>query len=138
MSNQLLKSTTIVSFMTFLSRIVGFLRDMVLAQLFGANAGFDAFLLAFKIPNFMRRLFAEGAFSQAFVPVLSEYHTIQSSEAVKTLINKVFTGLSVVTLGVSCLGVMTASWWVRLFAPGFDVTDPRFILASHLLHITFP
>ena len=124
--------------MTFLSRIVGFLRDMVLAQLFGANAGFDAFLLAFKIPNFMRRLFAEGAFSQAFVPVLSEYHTIQSSEAVKTLINKVFTGLSVVTLGVSCLGVMTASWWVRLFAPGFDVTDPRFILASHLLHITFP
>lgn len=138
MSNQLLKSTTIVSFMTFMSRIVGFIRDMVLAQLFGATAGFDAFLLAFKIPNFMRRLFAEGAFSQAFVPVLSEYHAIQDVSSVKVLMNKVFTALSVVTLGVSFIGVMLASWFVRIFAPGFDATDPRFLVACHLLHITFP
>lgn len=123
--------------MTFISRIVGFIRDMVLAQFFGATAGFDAFLLAFKIPNFMRRLFAEGAFSQAFVPVLGEYHAIQES-SVKVLINKVFTALSVVTLGVSFIGVMLAPWFVRIFAPGFDATDPRFQLACHLLHITFP
>lgn len=138
MSNQLLKSTTIVSLMTFLSRIVGFIRDMILAQLFGANAGFDAFLLAFKIPNFMRRLFAEGAFSQAFVPVLSEYHALHEIAAVKILVNKVFTALSVVTLGVSFVGVMLAPWFIRVFAPGFDTTDPRFQLACHLLHITFP
>lgn len=138
MSNQLLKSTTTVSFMTFLSRIVGFIRDMVLAQLFGANAGFDAFLLAFKIPNFMRRLFAEGAFSQAFVPVLSEYRTTRTQESVKGLINKVFGALSVVTLGVSLIGVLASPWLVKLFAPGFDTGDGRFQLACHLLHLTFP
>lgn len=124
--------------MTFLSRIVGFIRDMVLAQLFGANAGFDAFLLAFKIPNFMRRLFAEGAFSQAFVPVLSEYRATSTQESVKALVNKVFSALSVVTLGVSLIGILAAPWLVRLFAPGFDATDGRFQLACHLLHITFP
>lgn len=138
MSNQLLKSTTTVSFMTFLSRIVGFIRDMVLAQLFGATAGIDAFFLAFKIPNFMRRLFAEGAFSQAFVPVLSQYRTTSSHDEVKALINKVFGALSVVTLGVSLVGVLAAPWLVKIFAPGFDTTDGRFQLACHLLHITFP
>jgi len=138
MANQLLKSTTLVSFMTFLSRIVGFIRDMVLAQLFGAGAGIDAFLLAFKIPNFMRRLFAEGAFSQAFVPVLSEYRAKQDHAAVKLLIEKVFGALSIVLLVVSFLGVVGAPWVVRLFAPGFDTTDVRFGLACHLLQLTFP
>ena len=69
----LLRSTSLVSLMTFISRILGFARDMILAQFFGAEAGMDAFIIAFRIPNFMRRLFAEGAFSQAFVPVLAEY-----------------------------------------------------------------
>jgi len=124
--------------MTLISRIVGFLRDLVLAHLFGATAGIDAFLLAFKIPNFMRRLFAEGAFSQAFVPVLSECRATQSAQEVKILVNKVFTALGAVLLGVSLLGILAAPWVIRLFAPGFQEDDPRFELAARLLQFTFP
>ena len=138
MSNELLKSTSIVSVMTFFSRIVGFLRDMILAQMFGAGAGIDAFLIAFKIPNFLRRLFAEGAFSQAFVPVLSEYRATRPKDDVKVLVNKVFGSLSVVLLFISVLGVLGAPWFVRIFAPGFQQGDVRFGLATHLLQITFP
>lgn len=137
-SSELLKSTTTVSFMTFLSRIVGFLRDMIVANVFGASAGIDAFLLAFKIPNFMRRLFAEGAFSQAFVPVLSEYRATKDPSDVKILIDRVFGVLSFVLLGVSFLGVMFAPFFVRIFAPGFQLEDGRFGLACQLLQVTFP
>jgi len=72
MSKKLLKSTAVVSFMTFLSRISGLVRDVVFARFFGADAATDAFFVAFKIPNLLRRQFAEGAFSQAFVPVFTE------------------------------------------------------------------
>ena len=74
--------------MTMISRVLGFVRDIVIARFFGASEGTDAFFVAFKIPNFMRRLFAEGAFSQAFVPVLSEYKETQSTEALKELLAK--------------------------------------------------
>lgn len=124
--------------MTFLSRIVGFIRDMVMASVFGASPGMDAFLLAFKIPNFMRRLFAEGAFSQAFVPVLSEYRANKSQAEVKTLIDNVFGALTVVLLLVTIIGVICAPILVWIFAPGFDTKDPRFSMATHLLQITFP
>ncbi len=124
--------------MTFLSRVIGFIRDMVIAQLFGASAGIDAFLLAFKIPNFMRRLFAEGAFSQAFVPVLSEYRTLQDKTAVKLLVDKTFTALSLVLLLITFLGVIGAPFLIWIFAPGFPQNDIRFPLACHLLHFTFP
>ncbi|MFI4937378.1 MAG: murein biosynthesis integral membrane protein MurJ [Candidatus Berkiellales bacterium] len=137
-SEQLLKSTTTVSFMTFLSRVVGFLRDMVVANIFGASAGIDAFLLAFKIPNFMRRLFAEGAFSQAFVPVLSEYRATQEPIAVKVLVDRVFGVLSLVLLAVSFIGVVFAPFFVHIFAPGFQIEDHRFGLACQLLQLTFP
>ncbi|HCJ64643.1 MAG TPA: murein biosynthesis integral membrane protein MurJ, partial [Alcanivorax sp.] len=76
----LLASTLVVSSMTLLSRVLGLVRDVVLARLLGASAGTDAFFVAFRIPNFLRRLFAEGAFNQAFVPVLSEYRTRQRDE----------------------------------------------------------
>lgn len=138
MSNQLLKSTTVVSLMTFISRIVGFIRDMALAHIFGATAGIDAFLLAFKIPNFMRRLFAEGAFSQAFVPILSEYRATQSHEEVKLLVDRVFGALSMVLLLVTLLGVVFAPFFIHIFAPGFKTEGPRFSLACHLLQLTFP
>jgi putative peptidoglycan lipid II flippase len=138
MANKLFKSTVIVSFMTFLSRVVGFIRDMVMASVFGASPGMDAFLLAFKIPNFMRRLFAEGAFSQAFVPVLSEYRSTRSESDVKNLVDKVFGSLSVVLFVVTVLGVLCAPLLVWIFAPGFDVKDSRFPLAVNLLQITFP
>ena len=138
MANKLFKSTAIVSFMTLLSRIVGFIRDMVMASVFGASPGMDAFLLAFKIPNFMRRLFAEGAFSQAFVPVLSEYRTNKTETEVKTLVDNVFGVLTVVLLLVTIIGVICAPFLVWIFAPGFDTKDPRFSMATHLLQITFP
>lgn len=138
MANQLLKSTSTVSLMTLFSRVVGFLRDMVVAHIFGATAGIDAFLLAFKIPNFMRRLFAEGAFSQAFVPVLSEYKSCRSQAEVKLLIDRVFGGLGLVLLLVTLVGIISAPLLVKLFAPGFDTQDSRFPLACHLLQITFP
>jgi len=85
----LLRSSGLVSLLTMLSRILGLVRDMVIANFFGAGAGADVFFLAFKIPNFFRRLFAEGAFSQAFVPVLTEYRELKSSKDVGDLVNKV-------------------------------------------------
>ncbi|MCC6373225.1 MAG: hypothetical protein IT465_00200, partial [Moraxellaceae bacterium] len=83
------RSTLIVSAMTMLSRIAGLVRDMVLLNTFGADRMMDAFLVAFKIPNFLRRLFAEGAFANAFVPVLSEYKTQRDDAAVRDLVSKV-------------------------------------------------
>lgn len=138
MAEKLLKATTTVSSMTLLSRIVGFVRDMVIAQIFGASASLDAFLLAFKIPNFMRRLFAEGAFSQAFVPVLSEYKTQHSLSEVQLFTSKVFCCLLVVLLVLTFLGVMGAPVLIHLFAPGFAPEGERFHLATHLLQLTFP
>ena len=138
MADHLLKSTSIVSVMTFFSRIVGFLRDMVVAQLFGVTAEIDAFWLAFKIPNFMRRLFAEGAFSQAFVPVLTEYRRTRTASEVKLLVNKVFGGLSLVLSVVTILGIVGAPLITRLFALGYSAQDSRLPLACHLLQITFP
>ena len=88
MSHKLLKNTAIVGAMTLVSRVLGLVRDIVFAG-FGATAGMDAFFVAFKIPNFLRRLFAEGAFSQAFVPVLTEYKSQRSEEEVRTLVQNV-------------------------------------------------
>lgn len=124
--------------MTMISRVFGFIRDMVTASLFGAGAAFDAFSVAFKIPNFMRRLFAEGSFSQAFVPVLSEYQKQKSKEEVKQFINAMAGTLGVTLLLVTIIGVVAAPWIVRLFAPGFATDGERFELAVTMLRITFP
>lgn len=138
MSKGLFKSTSTVAGMTMISRIFGFIRDMVTAHLFGAGAAFDAFSVAFKIPNFMRRLFAEGSFSQAFVPVLSEYQKLKSQEEVKRFIDAMAGTLGFVLLCVTVVGVVLAPLIVRLFAPGFDTAGPRFDLAVSMLRITFP
>jgi len=138
MSDQLLKSTTTVSGMTFISRVLGFARDMILAQLFGASAGLDAFLVAFKIPNFMRRLFAEGAFSQAFVPVLSEYVATKSRFEVKGLINKVSGSLFLILLFITILGCVGAPGLIFIFAPGFKDDPTQFNQAVDMLQWTFP
>src|SRR5579863_5220004 len=89
MSKSLLKSTSVVSSMTLLSRVMGFVRDTLVAQIYGVTAGVDAFYIAFKIPNFMRNLFAEGCFSQAFVPVLSEYKHKQGEEDVRRFVSHI-------------------------------------------------
>lgn len=138
MSKHLVKSTSVVISMTMISRIFGFIRDMVTANLFGASAAFDAFSVAFKIPNFMRRLFAEGSFSQAFVPILSEYQKQKSPEEIKHFINAMAGTLGVSLLVVTMIGVLMAPWIVRVFAPGFDVAGQRFELAVTMLRITFP
>jgi putative peptidoglycan lipid II flippase len=138
MSKALLKSTSIVISMTLISRIFGFIRDMVTANIFGAGAMFDAFSVAFKIPNFMRRLFAEGSFSQAFVPVLATYQQKESKEEIQRFINAMSGSLGLVLLGVTIFGVLAAPWIVRLFAPGFSASHDRFNLAVTMLRITFP
>lgn len=124
--------------MTFISRMTGFVRDMLLAQLFGADAGMDAFLVAFRIPNFMRRLFAEGAFSQAFVPVLAEYQQTQSEDDVRTFIARVSGRLLSVLSVVTAIGMVAAPLIVLLFAPGFGEGTTRNMLATEMLRITFP
>lgn len=139
MSNKsLVKSSFVFSFMTFLSRVLGFLRDMVAAYMFGASPGYDAFILAFRIPNLMRRLFAEGAFSQAFVPVLSEYQTKQSSSEVQNFVNNITGNLMLVLGIVTIIGIVCAPLFIYLFAPGFDTAGPRHVLATNMLRLTFP
>ncbi|EXA65642.1 mviN-like family protein [Acinetobacter baumannii 984213] len=92
------RSTFIVSAMTMLSRVLGLVRDVVLLNVFGAGKDFDTFVVAFRIPNFFRRLFAEGAFSQAFIPVLTEYKTGRAHAEVQILISRVFGCLLTVIL----------------------------------------
>jgi putative peptidoglycan lipid II flippase len=128
----------VVGGMTLLSRIFGLLRDVTLATLFGASGGTDAFLVAFKIPNFMRRLFAEGAFSQAFVPVFTEYKEKRSPEELKTLINHVAGKLGGILLLITIVGSIAAPGLVMVFAPGFLDEPERFQLTSDMLRITFP
>ncbi len=132
------KSTALVGGMTFLSRIFGFIRDMVVARVFGADVGTDAFIVAFKIPNFLRRLFGEGAFAQAFVPVFSEYKTQRDHEEVRKLADDVAGTLGGVLLLVSIVGVLAAPVVVAIFAPGFLDEAERFELTTEMLRITFP
>ena len=134
----LLRSSGLVGIMTMLSRVLGLVRDMVIARYFGAGAGADAFFVAFKIPNFLRRLFAEGAFSQAFVPVLSSYRETQSRSEVLRLVNAVAGSLGLVLLGVTLAAILGAPVLTAVFAPGFLDDDAKFALTSEMLRITFP
>ncbi|MBA4697322.1 MAG: murein biosynthesis integral membrane protein MurJ [Legionella sp.] len=134
----LLRSTTIVSLMTLISRIAGFLRDMIIAQLFGATAGMDAFYVAFRIPNFLRRLFAEGAFSQAFVPVLAEYQQRRSFDEVRTFIAYIAGQLGAALAIVTILGILSAPLIIHLFAPGFGIHGYRPLIAIEMLRLMFP
>ncbi len=124
--------------MTMISRVLGFVRDIIVARMFGADAGTDAFFLAFKIPNFLRRLFAEGAFSQAFVPVLAEYRAKRTQEELKDLVDRVAGTLGGILLLITTLGVLAAPILVVIFGPGFIGQDSKFALAADMLRITFP
>ena len=139
-SGQLLKSSFVVSAMTMISRVFGLARDMVIAYFFGAAAGADAFFLAFRIPNFFRRLFAEGAFSQAFVPVLTEYKTQGDLVAVKQLVDRAAGSLGLVLLVITLAGVLGAEVVISVFAPGYLYADDavKFGLAVDMLRLTFP
>lgn len=134
----LLKALARVGSMTFLSRVLGFVRDTLIARVFGAGLYTDAFFIAFKIPNLLRRLFAEGAFSQAFVPVLAEYKNRRGHDETHALVNHVATILGLALLIVSILGVIAAPWVVYLSAPGFSASPDKFELTVDLLRVTFP
>lgn len=137
-SASLFRSTTLISGMTSISRILGFIRDMLIAQLFGASLAIDAFYVAFRIPNFMRGLFAEGAFAQAFVPVLSEYRQRRSFAEVKKFIAYMQASLGLALFLVVIAAVIFTPGLTAIFAPGFTKDPLRFELATHMLRITFP
>ena len=137
-SSSLLRSSAVVSVMTLLSRILGMVRDMVVASYFGAGAAADAFFVAFKIPNFLRRLFAEGAFAQAFVPVLTEYREKRSFAEVKLLVDRTAGMLGLILTALTALGVVMSPYLIMLFAPGFHNEPSKMQLAGELLRITFP
>lgn len=138
-SGGLLRSSAVVGIMTMISRVLGLIRDVVVAGYFGASGASDAFFVAFKIPNFLRRLFAEGAFAQAFVPVLSEYRSQRDLTAVQFLVNRTAGSLGFVLLLVTLLGSIGSPLLAMLFAPGFYLSGSEsFGLAADMLRITFP
>jgi putative peptidoglycan lipid II flippase len=127
-----------VGSLTLVSRILGFVRDLVLARVFGAGPLTDAFFVAFKIPNFLRRLFAEGAFSVAFVPILSEYKQQRSPAELKGFVDRVAGTLGAVLLVLTLLGILGAPVLVLLFAPGFSGQEGLSELTADMLRLTFP
>ncbi|MEW6687789.1 MAG: murein biosynthesis integral membrane protein MurJ [Pseudomonadota bacterium] len=134
----LLRALATVSSLTLLSRILGYARDFFIARAFGAGLATDAFFVAFRIPNLLRRLFGEGAFSQAFVPILSEYRSRQSAEETRALVDCVSTVLFAALVLTAALGVAGAPLLVWLSAPGFAAEPEKFALTAALLRITFP
>ncbi|MEH6824827.1 MAG: murein biosynthesis integral membrane protein MurJ [Motiliproteus sp.] len=135
----MLRSSSMVGLMTLLSRVMGLLRDIVIAHSFGAGASADAFFVAFKIPNFLRRLFAEGAFAQAFVPVLSEYRTQNSLAEVKLLVDRVAGSLGLVLSLITVVAMLAAPLLAMAFAPGFYLNDTaKYQLTVEMLRLTFP
>lgn len=137
-SQTLLRSSAIVSAMTLISRILGLLRDVCLAVVLGAASNADAFFVAFKIPNFFRRLFAEGAFSQAFVPVLAEYQTRGGIAGMRHLSDRVAAALGGSLLVFVALAMLGAPLVAMVFAPGFYSNPEKYQLTAELIRITFP
>ena len=134
----LLRALATVSSMTLLSRILGFVRDFVVARTFGAGLATDAFFVAFKLPNLLRRMFAEGAFSQAFVPILGEYKNQRGEPETLLLIDHVTSILALVLFAVTAIGVAAAPLLVWMSAPGFAADAGKFELTIQLTRITFP
>jgi putative peptidoglycan lipid II flippase len=137
-SQGLLKSAAVVGGMAFLSRVLGLVRDIVIARVFGAGSSADAFFVAFKIPNFLRRLFAEGSFSQAFVPVMSVYRTRRAPMETQELVAATSGVLGGILLAVTALGTLAAPLLVLVFAPGFLTDGAKYDLTVQLMRLTFP
>ncbi len=140
MNQSFLKSSSIVTVMTFASRILGLIRDYFIARYFGANGLTDAFFVAFRIPNFLRRLFGEGAFSQAFVPILVDAKANNNEAEVQNIINHIGTKFLTILIIITIIAVVIAPLIIFMFAWDFyfDVDQTKFNLASDMLRITFP
>ena len=135
----LLRSSGVVGFFTMLSRFLGLARDVVFARVIGAEALADVFFVAFKIPNFFRRLFAEGAFAQAFVPILGEYREKGSAAAVRELVSRVAGNLGLCLILLTLFIVVASPLMAAIFAPSWYMDNPsKFAATSEMLRITFP
>ena len=134
----LLKALATISSLTLVSRILAFVRDVLIARIFGAGMATDAFFVAFKLPNLLRRLFAEGAFSQAFVPIFGEYKNRRSLLESKLLVDHVVTLLAIILFVVTLIGIIAAPVLVYISAPGFVKEPDKFALTVQLLRITSP
>jgi putative peptidoglycan lipid II flippase len=134
----MLRSGITVGGWTMGSRVAGLIRDIVLANAVGASAGADAFFVAFKIPNFLRRLFGEGAFAQAFVPVFSETREKHGEASVQQLVNQVAGRFGLILLLITVIGVLAAPVIAQVFAPGFANDPGKLALTAELLRWTFP
>jgi len=134
----LLKALATISGMTLVSRILGFVRDAVIARVFGAGLYTDAFFVAFRIPNLLRRLFAEGAFSQAFVPILAEHKNRRGAEETKLLVDRTATLLALALVAASALGIAAAPAIIYVSAPGFAADATKFDVTVSMLRVTFP
>ncbi|MXP56302.1 murein biosynthesis integral membrane protein MurJ [Pantoea sp. Mhis] len=134
----LLKSLFAISTMTLLSRILGFTRDTVVAYIFGAGIMTDAFFIAFKLPNLLRRIFAEGALTQAFIPILIEYKNKKDNEATRLFIAYISGLLTLILTLITLLGIIIAPWIIIITAPGFINNPDKLAITSKLLRITCP
>jgi putative peptidoglycan lipid II flippase len=132
----LLGSVSRVGFWTFASRIFGLVRDSVVARIFGVGFATDAFMVAFTIPNLLRRLLAEGVLSVAFVPLFAEYSSHRSRQEFQNAFQVIFTVFSLLLIGVSFLGIILSPWIVHIFAPGFSIE--KLDLTTFLTRWMFP
>lgn len=136
--HSVVKSAGVIGVATFSSRILGFVRDMVLARVFGATPAADAFFIAFRIPSLLRELFAEGSMSSAFIPVFTEYRTTRSKQDAWEMASAVFTTLLTIVTFVTIVGMVAAPWLVQLLAPGFQENPDKLALTTLLTRIMFP
>ncbi|WP_455377980.1 murein biosynthesis integral membrane protein MurJ [Petrachloros mirabilis] len=137
-NHSVVKAAGLIGLATFSSRILGFIRDMVLARLFGATPAADAFFVAFRIPSLLRELFAEGSMSSAFIPVFTEYHTLKSKREAWELASAAFTTLLTIVTMVTLIGIFAAPWLVHALAPGFHESPEKLALTTLLTRVMFP
>ncbi len=137
-NHHVVRSAGVIGLATFASRILGFVRDMVLASLFGATAAADAFFVAYRVPNLLRELFAEGSMSSAFIPVFTEYHTLRAKQDAWELASAVFTTLLTIVIAITLLGILAAPGIVWLLAPGFHGHPDKLAMTTMLTRIMFP
>ncbi|MDD4997931.1 MAG: lipid II flippase MurJ, partial [Syntrophales bacterium] len=135
---RVIRAAGVVGTATMLSRVFGFIRDMIVAGLFGAGLSTDAFFVAFRIPNLLRRLLAEGSLTVSFVPVFTEYLKNRTREEALELADIAFTALSILLVAVSFLGVLFSPLIVTVMAPGFIKTPVQYDLSVFLTRLMFP
>ena len=137
-NHTVVKAAGLIGAATFSSRILGFVRDMVLARLFGATPAADAFFVAYRVPNLLRELFAEGSMSSAFIPVFTEYHQRRGKADAWELASAVFTTLLTILTGLTLLGILAAPAIVWLLAPGFHDLPDKLATTTWLTRVMFP